>query len=416
VGRFFYFILQRKDSMKKARSWVVAASVLVLFTAVRASQETETEPSKSRHRFLNLSLFYPLSTNSSKQDTADVNLTLLYGRMGSVRGLDLARGVTGLEGSFKGIQLAGLLGAVGEQGEGIQLAGLASVSGEKYTGLQAAGLFCVAGDRLEGVQLSGLFSVAGETASGIQASGLFSVTGETLDGFQASGLFNVAGENLKGVQIAGLFNVAGEKSTALQLSGLMNVTGELCRGVQIGLFNVSSHLEGLQIGLVNVASTLDGVPVGLVNLTRPEDRRVRLATWLGSVSLINAGVKIWAKRYYSILYTGMVNMTQEAGSCLAYGFQYGYGVPLRGKGTGAGRNLRLEVDAGYVYLDNSTLFRHYEGTPDRHVLSIRGALATEMSSGVSVFAGTGLKYTILYGSPFGSGSVAPIIFAGIELF
>jgi hypothetical protein len=402
--------------MKKALSWIVVAWILVLFSIARAGQETEPEQAKSRHRFLNLSLFYPLSTNSSKLDTADVNLTLLYGRMGSVRGLDLALGVTALENSLKGVQLAGLMAAAGERGEGIQLAGLASVSGEKFTGLQAAGLFSVAGDQLEGIQLSGLFSVAGDTASGIQVSGLFSVTGETLDGFQASGLFNVAGENLKGVQIAGLFNVAGETSTALQLSALMNVTGELCRGVQIGLFNVAPRLEGLQIGLVNVASTLDGVPVGLVNVTRQEDRRVRLATWLGSVSLVNAGVKIWAKRFYSILYGGVANMTQEAMSCLAYGFQYGYGVPLRQEGSGAGRDLRLDVDAGYVYLDNSTLFRHYAGNPDRHVLSIRGALAAEMSPGFSVFAGTGLRYTILYGSPFGSGSVAPIVFVGIELF
>jgi hypothetical protein len=402
--------------MKNALSWFVAASALVFFTTALAGQEAEPEPAKPRHRFLNLSLYYPLSTNSSKQDSADINLTLLYGRMGSVHGLDLALGVTGLEQSLKGVQLAGLMAAAGERGEGIQLAGLGSVSGEKFTGFQAAGLFCVAGDQMAGVQLSGLFSVAGDTASGIQVSGLFSVTGETLDGFQASGLFNVAGENLKGVQIAGLFNVAGESSTALQLSGLMNVTGELCRGVQIGLFNIAPRLEGLQIGLVNVASTLEGVPVGLVNVTRPEDRRVRLAAWLGSVSLVNAGVKIWAKRFYSILYAGIANMTQEATSCLAYGFQYGYGVPLRRKGLDVGRDLRLDVDAGYVYLDNSTLFRHYAGTPDRHVLSVRGAVAKEMPGGISIFAGTGLRYTILYGSSFGSGSFAPIIFGGVELF
>ncbi len=402
--------------MKKALSWVVGASIFVLFSFARAGQEAEPEQAKSRHRFLNLSLFYPLSTNSSKLDTADVNLTLLYGRMGSVRGLDLAVGVTGLESSLKGIQLAGLIAAAGERGEGVQLAGLGSVSGEKFTGLQAAGLFSVAGDQLEGVQLSGLFSVAGDTASGIQISGLFSVTGETMDGFQAAGLFNVAGENLKGAQIAGLFNVAGESSTALQLSALMNVTGELCRGVQIGLFNIAPRLEGLQIGLVNVASTLEGVPIGLVNVTRVEDRRVRLATWVSSVSLINAGAKIWAKQFYSILYAGIVNMTQEAMSCLAYGFQYGYGVPLRPKDSGAGQDLRLDIDAGYVYLDNSTLFRHYEGTPDRHVLSVRGAVAKEMPGGISVFAGIGLRYTILYGRSFGSGSFAPIIFGGVELF
>lgn len=417
--------------MKKALSWAMALMLLFTTQALKG-QEPESEEPAPRHRVINLSLFYPLSLNNSKHDTADVSLALFYSRLGSVRGLDLSLGATGLGDSLKGIQLAGLVAAAGEsmkgwqaaglicaageQGEGIQIAGLGSVSGGEFSGLQVAGLFSVAGEQLKGAQVGGLFCVAGDFAEGVQASGLFSVAGEGIEGIQIAGLFSVSGENLKGVQASGLFNVAGGESQALQVAGLANITGETCRGLQVGLFNVAERLTGLQIGLVNVAKDVGGIPIGLVNLTRKEDRRIRLAAWAGSASLLNAGVKIWAKRFYSILYAGAVNLMQEARECLAYGFQYGYGVPMQSIEGGSRRKMRLDVDAGYLYLDNSTVFRRLEGTPDRHVLSMRGAWAVEISPDVTIFAGTGLRYTVNYGAGFGSGGISPLFFAGMELF
>jgi hypothetical protein len=425
----------RKTMKKAKKAWrgILATVLVLLASPVLAAQEKQPEQNapEPRHRFLNLSLFYPLSTNKSLSETADVQLTLLYGRLGSVRGLDLALGVSQLEDSLLGLQLAGLVGAAGksmkgfqaagllcaagERGQGVQLAGLASISGEEFIGVQAAGLFSVAGEHLEGIQTSGLFSVSGQAAKGFQVSGLFSVAGETLQGFQASGLFSVAGESLEGVQVSGLFNVAGEDSRAFQLAGLMNVGGGTCQGIQIGLFNVAGRLTGVQVGVVNVAGKLEGLPIGVVNLTRKEDRRIRLAAWAGSTALFNTGVKISAKNFYSVLYAGTVNLTQDERSCLAYGFQYGYGLPLRRSGEAA-REMRINVDAGYLYLDNSTLFRHLAGIPDRHVLAVRGGLEVVLSRQVSLVAGLGLRYAIDYRESFGSGRFAPLVFGGVELF
>jgi len=84
--------------------------------------------------------------------------------------------------------------------------------------------------------------------------------------------------------------------------------------------------------------------------------------------------------------------------------------------SGAGREMRVNLDAGYLYLDNSTVFRHLEGTPDRHVLSARGGLEVVLSSRVSLVAGLGLRYAIDYGQSFGSGRFSPLVFAGVELF
>lgn len=388
---------------------------LFLVPSAWAGQEAKPEQPAPRHRVLNLSLFYPVSLNRSKLDTANVSLSLLYGHLGSVRGLDLSLGAAGLEGSLVGIQVAGLIAAAGESMKGGQAAGLICAAGDRGEGIQWAGLGSVAGEEFTGLQVAGLFAVAGERLKGAQVSGLFSVAGQAANGFQVSGLFSVAGEDMDGIQLAGLFNVAGEDSRALQVAGLMNVTGGTCRGLQVGLFNVAGRLTGVQVGLVNVAGEIEGLPLGLVNLTRKEDRRIQMAVWAGSVSLFNAGIKIWAKKFYSVLYAGTVNLTQDEHDCLGYGFQYGYAFPLRSS-TGSGARKRIDVDAGYFYLDNSTLFRHVEGTPDRHVYSARGALAIELSPRVSLVAGVGLGYRVNYGTSFSGGSLFPLVFAGVELF
>ena len=164
-----------------------------------------------------------------------------------------------------------------------------------------------------------------------------------------------------------------------------------------------------------MAGELEGLPIGLVNLTRKEDRRIRMAAWAGNTALSNAGLKISAKRFYSILYAGTVNLTQDERSCLAYGFQYGYSLPVTRFGAGA-REMRVNIDAGYLYLDNSTIFRHLEGTPDQHALSARAGLEVALSSRISLVAGLGLRYSIDYGSEFGSGRFSPLVFAGVELF
>jgi hypothetical protein len=214
--------------------------------------------------------------------------------------------------------------------------------------------------------------------------------------------------------MSGLFNVAGEDSRALQFAFLMNVTGGTCRGLQAAAFNVAGKLTGVQIGLVNVAGEIEGVPVGLVNLTRKEDRRVQMAAWVSSLTFVNVGVKIRAKDFYSVLFMGGTNLPQGIEKCLAYGFQYGYAIPLRETG-GGGSRKRIDIDAGYLYLDNSDLLSQ-EGNTDRHVLSARGGLAIELAPQVALFASLGLGYRIDRGLGFSEGHLFPLVFIGLDLF
>jgi opacity protein-like surface antigen len=400
--------------MRKIWIAVLISSFLAVPSA-RSGQEEKPEEPAPRHRVVNLSLFYPVSLNRSKHDTANISLSLLYGRLGSVRGFDFSFGAAAVENSLEGVQLAGLFAVAGESLKGGQIAGLFGVAGERGEGFQLAGLGNIAGEEFNGVQIAGLFNVAGERLNGAQLSWLFNVAGQAARGLQSSFLFNVAGDQLDGIQISGLFNVAGEGSRAFQFAGLMNVTGGTCRGLQVGAFNLTGKLTGVQVGLVNAAGEIEGVPVGLVNLTRKEDRRIQMTAWAGSLTYLNVGIRIWAKRFYSVLYLGGWNLPQDIEKCLGYGFQYGYSFPLRSAGEG-GTRKRIDVDAGYVYLDNSEFFSHREGIPDRHVVSVRGALAYEFSSHVSLFGGIGLGYRVEYGTSFSGGHLFPLAFGGIEIF
>lgn len=406
-------ILGRQVIMRKV--WIVVLISLFLFVpSSRAGQEEKPEEPAPRHRVVNLSLFYPVSLNRSKHDTANISLSLLYGHLGSVRGFDFSFGAAAVENSLEGVQLAGLFAVAGESLKGGQIAGLFCVAGERGEGFQLAGLGNIAGEEFNGVQVAGLFNIAGERLNGAQLSWLFNIAGEAAKGLQSSFLFNVAGDELDGIQISGLFNVAGEGSRSFQAACLMNVTGGTCRGLQAGLFNVAGKLTGMQIGIVNVAGEIEGVPVGLVNLTRKEDRRIRMAAWVSSLTFVNVGVKVWAKDFYSVLFMGGTNLPQGIEKCLAYGFQYGYAIPLRETG-GGGSRKRIDIDAGYLYLDNSDLLSQ-EGNTDRHVLSARGGLAIELAPQVALFGSLGLGYRIDRGLGFSEGHLFPLVFVGLDLF
>ncbi|MGD8534225.1 MAG: hypothetical protein PVF66_00145 [Candidatus Aminicenantes bacterium] len=431
------------------------AAVLILTVGLFLSvlvPDLQSEP-RSRHLFFNLSIFYPVSINQSKYDSTNINLSLLYGRVGQVHGFDLAGGVSVVEDDIRGIQVAGLAGICGSDLTGGQIAGLFAVAGEELSGVQVSGLFNVCGERGEGMQISsfmnvtgnsfrgiqtagfmnvageesiglqvaGFMNVAGEESKGLQAAGLMNVTGNTYQGIQAASGWNVVGESCQGIQAAGLFNVSGESFRGLQAAGIFNVVGERLNGlqagclnaaatsagVQIGLANAAGDLEGVQIGLVNYSKHTEGVPVGLVNISK-YDGRMRWISWASNLTGVNSGVKFSVNRIYSIVALGSINFTNDIEECLAYSGFYGLSFPLD--------SFSLNTDIGYTYIDNATLFRSQMGTPDQQVVMLRASLNKRLSNTLSLFAGGGLSHIKERGAPAGSSEFKPVFFAGLELF
>ena len=422
-----------------------------------------------RHLFLNFSIFYPLSINQSKYDSTNINLTLFYGRVGQVRGLDMALGVTVVEEDVRGLQVAGLAGTCGSDFVGGQIAGLAAVSGnshsgfqlsgltnvcgdeflgfqgtglinvtgsyfrgiqaagifniagEEMKGMQAVGLMNIAGSSLRGIQVAGGWNIAGESAVGMQASGLFNVTGESFNGLQASGIFSVTGEDHTGVQLGGIFNVAGGWCKGVQVGGIFNVAGENLSGLQVGitnaagastgfqvgLFNAAGNMDGVQIGIVNYSRNTTGLPVGLVNISK-NDGRISWISWTGNLMAVNSGIKFSIKKTYSIVALGGINIYGDLNECLSYSGFYGFSFPVN--------VFTINTDIGYMYMDNATIFRSQRGNTDQHVFMLRASLNSRLSDKLALFAGGGLSSIRDRGAPAGTSDFHPIFFAGVELF
>jgi hypothetical protein len=433
--------------------------VLILLIAINVPAlaqeggEEEKRVEAGKKYLVNLSLYYPISLNKSKQDEVNINLGLVYSHVGYVNGFDLSILGSAIEHRLNGFQLCGLAGVVGESGSGVQIAGLAAVAGESFTGLQASllanvvgetgkvlqvsglanvvgqrgtvgqlcALFNVAGEGFSGIQVAGGFNVGGGSSSGIQAVGLFNVVGDRFKGIQLGGLFNVVGEQLGGLQAVGLFNVAGDTCTGGQLAGLFNVTGNELRGLQAGPFNIAVHQKGLQVGLGNVSEYNEGVQIGLVNYCKEDNTgipigavniarngRIKGIAWGGNGVAVTGGVKFEIDRTYSIVSLGLYNVEDRISESLTYGMHYGLTFPVGG--------LSLCPDVGYRYRDNTPLFRNPKDRPDQHMLEFRLSLRTTLSERLALFAGSGIGYSFDAGGKSGTGHTYPLLFAGIEFF
>lgn len=389
---------------------------------VNAQEMDEDEEQRSgRYYPVNFSLYYPVSLNQSEYDSVNFNLSLIYGKVGSVRGLDISAGASAVSGDLLGLQLCGLVGVAGESGKGIQAAGLISVAGESFLGVQTSGLITVAGQECKGLQTAGLISVIGQDGLAMQVSGLASVTGENLKGFQASGLFSVVGAEFKGVQASGLFNVTGESCYGIQAAGLFSVTGNMLRGLQASTFNVAAESEGLQVGVVNVGGSSRGVQIGVVNYTQHENTGfpfglVNLAEngsiqgtlWGGNSVAATAGVKFNVHRLYSIVSIGLANLNDNIGGSLTYGFHYGGSLPLGG--------VALRADLGYRYRDNKRLFRSTNQNPDQFIFEGRVLLEIPIINDLAFVVGGGLSYIFDTNESIRLGDWKPILVGGIEFF
>ncbi len=426
--------------MKSAAILVILS--LILFCVPNDplfAQEEEQEPAYSRtHYSVNLSLWYPVSINQSPYDTANLNFTLLYGRIGTVKGLDLAIGASALSERLEGLQIAGLSGVSGDSTSGVQISGLVSVTGDDLKGAQVSGLINVAGntgkgfqiaggmnitgDYLQGLQASGLFNIVGEKLHGFQATGAFNIVGEELKGAQATGGFNIVGENCVGFQAAGLFNIVGENFKGLQVSGLFNIVGNNLTGAQIGTFNVapyfsdaaqigvinvSAEMGGLQLGLVNWNGETHGIPVGFVNVSK-KDGRIRWINWGSNLSGINSGVKFEVGKIYSIVALGYWNLQKDKGSAFSCAGYYGMYVYQE--------DIEIGVDVGYMHMDNKKIFKSSPEEPSQRIVMGRVHASYDINSRVSLIAGAGLSYIADFHQPFGDGKFRPLFFLGVELF
>jgi len=404
----------------KKSIFVLILIVLLLGISVPTTAQEEDEEIKGKHYFLNLSLFYPVSMNKTKEDSTNINLSLIYSRVGYVSGVDISLVGSAVSHRLQGIQICGLAGVIGSHGTGVQASGLLSIVGESFSGFQGSGLMNIVGNDFTGWQTTVLMNIVGSRGIGFQTAGLANITGESYSWVQIAGGFNIVGERAEGFQLGGLFNVVGGKFSGFQMAGLFNVVGDVFEGLQLGTFNVAAESKGVQIGVANIGGTSEGVQIGLVNYTKKENTgvpfglvnlaengRVRGVFWGGNQVAAAAGIKSTVGRLYSIVSVGGGNLDDNIGGSLAYGFHYGISFPV-------GR-MDLSADLGFRFRDNKPLFKNSPLEQDQFILEARLILGIPISDEFSFLVGSGLSRR------WDTGEVHArkdsfLILAGIEIF
>ncbi len=161
------------------------------------------------HNF-SVHIFYPLSTTDTPMDFSYLNFTLLYGRMGEVRGLDLGYGFSLIHGNMTGLQGQAGVSYVGGDLRGVSHSGLAGLVKGDVRGLQNSGLLSWSGGNVYGVQSSGIVNIAKEVR-GVQA-GLVNIS-EQMYGVPI-GLINLSRNG--GVQVSGWYGSLTEVNMGLR--------------------------------------------------------------------------------------------------------------------------------------------------------------------------------------------------------
>ena len=105
----------------------ILLSLIVLISltlpGILPAEDTESAGERNpRHYLINGSIYYPLSINRGPDDSATINLSLLYGKIGRVSGLDLSWAVSVVRGSMTGVQIAGLANVTNGDLAGLQAA------------------------------------------------------------------------------------------------------------------------------------------------------------------------------------------------------------------------------------------------------------------------------------------------------
>lgn len=405
---------------------------LVLMITVPVVCEEQKKAADGHHYFLNGSLFYPLSLNRTKEDEVNVNLSLIFGHVGNVKGFDLSLMVSAVKKDMKGVQLTGLAAIVGGSFTGLQIAGISNITGDRSGGVQIAGLFNISGNHFKGIQTTSIFNIAGESFSGIQAASVFNIVGERMNGAQL-GSINFVGNEFRGFQ-SGAFDFVGETFSGLQLGGI-NFVGSNCKGFQVGAVNfvgdefsggqlggvnyaanirgfqfgavnMGVYVNGLQLGLLNVSHSIKGIPLGIVNISRGGN--IRWVNWGSNLTAFNTGLKFVVQNFYSIVSVGGINLEKKIDQSISYGFHYGFHIPLR--------RFYADFDLGYINIDNEKIFKAIKKNPDQHVFLARAMLGVNITKILSIYVGGGVGYMFDHHSDIDSGQYIPILLAGIELF
>jgi hypothetical protein len=377
---------------------VVFGTVLLTGLVCLFSASLPLRASAQAHHFINLSLWYPISTNQNPENSANFRLSLIYGRLGTVKGLDLNLIAALLHQDMKGLQVNGIYSEVRGELQGIQFTGGVNFVHGDAAGIQVGLLTSFDKGHFSGLQYSSLFNYVGTGLSGAQLSAVLNLADGDGSFLQVSSVANVSGGKFTGLQAGTFFNYTYDRLVGVQIGG--GNFAETLSGVQVGIGNFAAEANGLQIGVLNQVAVQNGIPIGLVNTARGMD--VDWVTFANSLSPINTGIRMTVRRFYSILSAGGHDLQKGHTETGFLSWNYGYAFPVSGA-------FSIDADLGFTHI-------FPQDQKSQFALQARLLGELRLSRKVAIFAGGGVVTRFSEYSSEATSETDPLGVAGISLF
>ena len=354
---------------------------------------------------VNLSFFYPISTNQNPEVSTYFRLNLIFGDIGAVRGVDL----TGIGGRIRrdmvGFQVSGIYSQIEGELRGVSITGAANYVESNAAGIQYAGLVNFVRGDFTGFQMASLFNyVEGETR-GVQATAVFNLNDCDVKYFQYSSIANAVAGDMTGIQASVGLNYVNESMVGGQLA-LCNFA-KYMKGIQFGLGNVAGVAKGVQIGFINVTKQLDGIPIGMFNFV--EDGDVDWITYGSNLAAVSTGVRSVYRRFYSFLAIGMGDVQDSRNDTAFLSWHYGYAVPI-------GARWKIGVDLGYVHIMPTPSTDPDVNSKTHFAVQGRAIAEIAFSEKFKIFGGGGVSQRYSEFSPNNTSTTDPLVMLGISLY
>jgi len=376
--------------------------LLALVLLLGASPAASAEPA---HHPVNFSLYFPVGTNQDPDISTNFRMSLIYGRVGEVRGVDFNAGVSIIQRDMRGLHATLLYSKVAGDFKGVEFAGLVNNIYGDVSGLQFSGLVNFNHGHMSGLQYASMFNAVEGGFSGAQVSSVLNTNRGDGGFLQLAGLANMNEGDFRGGQI-GLFNFGSSHFKGFQ-AGLFNTVAWM-HGLQVGLINMGYESHGVQLGVLNLAHDSQGMPIGLINIDETNGD-VDWVVFGSNLAAIGTGVRTTVNRWYSILWAGYGDQQGDVENAGFIGWNYGYSFPIGGK-------WKLDVDLGFVNIMPEVQTDPEVNDKVHYALQARALLEVRLADNFSAFAGGGVSSIYSEYSSNAQQETEPNVVLGISLF
>ena len=363
-------------------------------------------PREYPHHPVNLSLFYPISTNRDPDLSTNFRPNLIYSKIGAVRGLDLNGVVGSVRRDMVGFQVNGIYSHISGEFRGVGVSGVASYVKSNAVGFQFAGLVNFVRADFSGFQFANIMNYVEGEMTGVQATALFNLNDGNVRYFQYSSIANAVAGDVTGVQAAAGLNYVNESMVGGQLA-LANFAKNMT-GVQIGLGNVAGDAWGVQVGFVNFSTRLDGVPLGMINYVR-DGGDSDWITYASNIAAVSTGVRTIDRRLYSFFAIGVDDLQEDRSGTAFLSWHYGYAVPIAAR-------WKIGGDLGYVHIMPQSSSDPEVNTRAHFAVQGRIVLEVELREKFKLFGGGGVSQRNSAYSSDNMSSTDPLVVLGISLY